>query len=92
VVGLRSQDGFVDGALVIDRRLQGGRSDKAVRFGVMAAGAAQPQVARLDIGPRVTLPLPQVGQGMRLALDYRRRIWGDAEPKNGPALTIGVDF
>lgn len=92
VVGLRSKDGFVDGALVIDRSLQGGRSPTAARFGFIVAGAAQPELSRLDVGPRMTLPLPKLGQGMRVALDYRSRILGNAEPKNGPALTIGMDF
>ena len=88
VVGARRRDGFADGAVVIDRRLGVG----SLRFGALAAGAVQPGAARVDVGPRLTLGLPQVGRGARLALDWRQRIAGEARPESGLALTLAADF
>ncbi|WP_432769346.1 MAG: hypothetical protein HEQ22_01005 [Sphingopyxis sp.] len=90
VVGARQRDGFADGAVVIDRRV--GRGETSLRVGALAAGAAQPGAARVDVGPRVTLRLPDIGQGSRIALDWRQRVAGDAEPESGLALTLAADF
>ncbi|WP_447757135.1 hypothetical protein [Sphingopyxis fribergensis] len=91
VVGARRRDGFVDGAVVVDRRL--GADEKApLRLGALAAGAVQPGAARVDVGPRLTLRLPQVGEGSRIALDWRQRVAGDARPESGLALTLATDF
>lgn len=92
LVGARSQDGFVDGALVVDRDLRGAGKANGFRLGMVVAGAAQPQLSRLDAGPRVTLALPKLGQGVWAALDWRSRIAGKAEPSDGPALSLGMDF
>lgn len=91
VVGARARDAFADGAVVVDREL--GRADgAAVRLGALAAGAVQPGAARVDVGPRLTLKLPEVGEGSRIALDWRQRIAGDARPASGLALTLAADF
>lgn len=91
IVGARRRDGFVDGAVVIDHRL--GRDEAApLRVGALAAAAAQPGAARVDVGPRLTLRLPEVGEGSRIALDWRQRVAGDAAPESGLALTLAADF
>lgn len=91
VVGARRRDAFADGAVVVDRSL--GPDDTSVfRLGALAAGAVQPGAARVDVGPRLTLRLPEVGQGSRIALDWRQRIAGDARPESGFALTVAGDF
>lgn len=61
-------------------------------LGIGAWGAAQRDAARLDLGPSATLALPMGARQMRLALDWRQRIAGDARPGSGVALTIGSDF
>ncbi len=91
VVGTRRRDGFADGAIVVDRRL-GPDETAPLRLGALAAGAVQPGAARVDVGPRLTLRLPQVGEGGRIALDWRQRIAGDARPESGLALTLAADF
>ena len=88
VIGVRRRDGFADGAVAIDRPLKSG----ALRFGAFAAGAAQPGVARIDVGPRATLGLPRVGKGARVALDWRQRVAGGARPGSGLALMLAADF
>lgn len=90
VVGARRRDAFADGAVVIDRGI--GREDASLRFGALVAGAIQPGAARVDAGPRLTLRLPEVGQGSRIALDWRQRVAGDARPTSGLALTLAADF
>ena len=91
VVGSHRRDGFADGALVVDRPLGFG-APPALRLGALAAGAVQPGAARVDVGPRLTLRLPDVGQGSRIALDWRQRVAGDARPASGLALTLAADF
>lgn len=91
VVGMRQRDGFADGAVVIDRRI-GPDESARLRIGALVAGAVQPGAARVDVGPRLTLRLPDVGEGSRIALDWRQRIAGDAAPESGVALTLAADF
>jgi hypothetical protein len=91
VVGARRRDGFADGALVVDRGLSRD-GDAPLRLGALMAGAVQPGAARVDVGPRLTLKLPDVGQGSRVSLDWRQRIAGDARPDSGAALTLAADF
>ena len=90
IVGARRRDGFADGAVVIDRGL--GPDEASLRLGALAAGAIQPGAARVDVGPRLTLRLPDMGQGSRIALDWRQRVAGDARPESGLALTVAADF
>ena len=91
IVGARRRDGFADGALVVDRRL-GDDERSPLRLGALAAGAVQPGVSRIDVGPRLTLRLPDVGRGSRIALDWRQRVVGNARPESGLALTLASDF
>lgn len=91
IVGLRSRDGFADAAVVVDRAV-GPDPSGPLRVGALAAGAVQPGAARVDVGPRLTLRLPEVGDGGRIALDWRQRVAGDARPESGLALTLAADF
>lgn len=91
LVGARRRDGFADGAVVIDRRL-GSDEEAPLRLGALAAAAVQPGAARVDVGPRLTLRLPDIGEGSRVALDWRQRVAGDAAPESGLALTLAADF
>ena len=91
VVGTRRRDGFADGAVVVDHRL-GADEASPLRLGALAAGAVQPGAVRVDVGPRLTLRLPGVGAGSRIALDWRQRVAGDARPESGLALTLAADF
>lgn len=86
VVGTRSRDLFVDGAVQLRRPLG------PVEIGAGAWGAAQPGAERLDIGPHVSLRLPIERANLRLSADWRFRVAGDAAPGSGPALTLGADF
>jgi hypothetical protein len=87
IVGARSRDGFADGSLRVSLPL-GGR----IRFGAGAWAAAQPGLARLDLGPQAALRLPVAGRSVTLAADWRVRVAGNAEPGSGPTLTLATDF
>lgn len=86
VVGLRRRDGFVDGALRLS--LPAGR----FRMGAGAWAAAQPGVARLDVGPQLSLRLTVGGASVAVAADWRLRVAGSARPGSGPALTLATSF
>jgi len=89
VVGLKRRDTFVDGRLSITRPVGSGQADR-LRIGVTMSGAAQPQVERLDIGPRIEWR--PADMPLSAALEWRQRIAGNAAPGSGPALTIGTHF
>jgi len=91
VVGAQRRDAFVDAAVVVDREVAR-MPDASLHLGALAAGAAQPGAARVDVGPRLTLRLPEVGGGSRVALDWRQRVAGAAKPDSGIALTLAADF
>nr|WP_243843505.1 hypothetical protein [Sphingomonas vulcanisoli] len=90
VVGTQRRDLFIDGALRIGYRLPTPKT--AITLGAGLWGAAQPQVARLDAGPRMAIVLPIDHHNVTLAIDGRFRLAGHAAPGSGAALTLGADF
>ena len=90
-VGARRRDEFADAAVVVDREIVH-MPRASLHLGALAAGSMQPGVGRVDVGPRLTLRLPDVGGGSRIALDWRQRVAGDARPGSGAALTLATDF
>ena len=79
---------YADGAARATHPIPGSR----LALGAGAWGAAQRDAQRLDVGPSATLTVPVGGQRVRLALDWRQRVAGDARPGSGLALTLGSDF
>lgn len=91
IIGLRRRAGFIDGAASVTRPVAAGE-DIELLLGAGMWGAAQPGLSRLDIGPRAELRLPIAGERVRLGVEWRERIAGNARPGSGPALTLGADF
>lgn len=90
-VGVSDPALFVDGAARAERAVAGiGRA--RLGFGAAAWGAAQPGIARVDIGPQAVLHLPLGTAGARLSAEYRFRVAGKARPADGVSLTLGADF
>ncbi|HYW15701.1 MAG TPA: hypothetical protein VE891_06060 [Allosphingosinicella sp.] len=87
LVGARSRDPFADGSLRFSLPL-GGR----IRLGAGAWGAAQPGLARFDLGPQAAFRLPVAGRAISIAADWRVRAAGNAGPGSGPTLTVATDF
>ena len=84
VVGLSSRDLFADGAVTFSRPVY---REFSGGFGVW--GGVQPGLYRVDAGPRLTM---KVRRNLRVHLDYRQRLAGNAEPGSGPVLTLAGDF
>jgi hypothetical protein len=84
-------DSFADGAARITREVvSAGGTRLALGAGVW--GAAQRDAARLDMGPSAVVTLLLGEQAMKLSIDWRERVAGDARPGSGPAVTLGADF
>ncbi len=84
VVGMRSRDLFADGGFTMTKPMFG---RYAAGFGIW--GGVQPGLYRVDVGPRVSM---KVRSNMRVHLDYRYRLAGNAEPGSGPVVTLAADF
>lgn len=91
IVARHGGEGFADGALRATRPL-GTLAGLDFDLGAGVWGGAQRDAARLDLGPTLGATLPISGHAIRLALDWRERVAGDARPGSGPALTIGASF
>jgi hypothetical protein len=89
VVGTARRDAFADGRLTIEHG-RGRRGDFAIGLGLW--GGAQPGTTRLDIGPHISTRFPIETGAVRIGIEWRQRIAGDAAPASGPALSIGSDF
>ena len=72
------------GALTLTRPLYGRFSGG---FGLW--GGVQPGLYRVDAGPRLTM---RVRDNVRVHVDWRQRVAGNASPPSGPALTLAGDF
>jgi len=84
-------DPFADGALRVTREVAAAGRTR-LEVGAGAWGAAQRGAARLDIGPSAIASLPVGESALRVAIDWRERVAGDARPGSGPALSVGADF
>jgi hypothetical protein len=84
IVGLSSRDLFADGAATFTRPVY---HQFSAGFGVW--GAVQPGLYRIDAGPRLTMT---VRRNVRVHLDWRQRLAGNAQPGSGPVLTLAGDF
>lgn len=91
IVGARKRDAYVEGGLRVGRPVAT-LGETELSAGVGAWGGAQPGVERLDLGPQLELRFRAAGQPLRLNLDWRQRIAGEARPGSGPALTLAADF
>ena len=91
-VGGRFATAFVDGQARVDAPVARLGRDSEARAGGGVWGGAQKHAARLDVGPSATVSF-RLGEALsRVALDYRVRVAGDAEPRSGAALTISAGF
>ena len=84
IVGLKSRDLFVDGGFAVSRPVY-----RQFSAGFGAWGGAQPGLYRIDAGPRLTM---RVRNNLKVHLDYRQKLAGNARPGSGPVLTLAGDF
>ena len=81
VVGLNSRDLFVDGGAWVTRPVY---RNFSAGFGLW--GGASPGLYRIDAGPRITM---RVRRNLKLHLDWRQRLAGNARPGSGPPYASG---
>jgi hypothetical protein len=84
VVGFHSRDRFIDGGLTLTRPVY-----RQFSAGLGVWGGAQPGLYRVDAGPRVTM---RVRPNLKVHVDWRQRLSGNAAPGSGPAITLAGDF
>lgn len=84
MVGPKDRAWFVDGSAVVSRPVW-----RNTRVGAGIWGGAQTDLARFEVGPRLTLPL---GHGLKAHADYRFKLMGKAEPGSGAVMTLAGDF
>ena len=60
--------------------------------GAGAWAGGQPGVRRLDVGPTIATRVETRFADFILQLDWRQRVAGNANPKDGLALTVSTDF
>ncbi len=90
-VGGRFATPFADGQARMTREVAAFDLGE-LRAGAGAWGGAQRGAARLDIGPSASVDMRLGDSPARLALDYRLRVAGDAEPGSGVAVTLSSGF
>ena len=90
-VGGTFATGFADGHLIVDYPVASFDLGD-VRTGAGAWGGVQRDAARIDVGPTASVDLEFGEVPARVSVDYRIRVAGDAEPGNGPALTLSTGF
>ena len=84
VVDFNDPDWFVDGQVAVTRPVW-----RSLSAGMGVWGGAQPGLSRLDLGPRASL---RVGSRMRVHLDYRYQLVGNALPGSSGVVTLAGDF
>ncbi len=83
--------GFVDGKATLEKPVA--RDDGArLAIGGGAWGGAQRGASRLDIGPTASITLSTGKASLRGSVDYRLRVAGDANPRDGVAVTLAASF
>jgi hypothetical protein len=78
---------FADGAVRVSTALS-----PMIDLGLGAWGGAQRDVHRLDVGPTMGIAVPVANRRLRLSLDWRQRVAGQASPDSGAALSLAGDF
>jgi len=83
--------GFADGALRVTHGIVR-RGAMRVDLGIGGWAGVQPGVTRGDVGPTIGVALPVAARSVRVTLDWRQRVVGNAAPGSGLALSLGSDF
>jgi len=83
---------FADGQVRVEGIVARLGKAAELRAGAAAWGGAQKGASRVDIGPSAALTFRIGATRSRLAVDYRLRVAGRAEPGSGPALTFSAGF
>jgi len=87
----KSGGGFADGQLHLLKNMAShGHITLAAGVGTWAGG--QSDIMRVDIGPSVRANLQVGAASLRLDASWRFRVAGDAQPGDGPTVTLSTSF
>jgi len=87
------QLGGVFADIMLQARRPAGKIGPAnIIFGAGAWAGGQDKVLRVDVGPSVTADVPVAGAQFRLEASWRLRVAGNADPGNGPAVSLSTSF
>lgn len=100
IVGWGERQGFFDLQMLATRQVVTKDDHSlAIGGGVWAGGQQEVDslggkawVHRVDLGPRAALAVPIGGSRMTVALDWRQRVDGNAQPASGAAITVSTGF
>lgn len=100
IVGWKDRQGFFDLQVLATRPVVAQDGFVVSVGGGLWAGGQQEVdgaggkrwVHRVDLGPRAALVFPISGSQMTVALDWRQRVDGQAQPSSGAALTVSAGF
>ncbi len=87
MVGTQHPSLFAEGAATLRRSVGHGSA-----LGLGLWGGLQPRINRLDVGPSASTMVGPQALNLRLTLDWRVRISGDARPGSGVAISMSKDF
>lgn len=94
--GGRDATAFYDMAATVQRPIAELLSGLALRVGGGVWSGGQRGAVRLDLGPRIEVhglfgpPARRIG--VRVGVDWRFRVAGEAQPGSGPAVTVAAGF
>ena len=91
VVSGQNKTHFFDVRAVADRRILP-QMPLPLHIGAGIWTGGQRGATRVDIGPSFRTELPLGQTKVRLTADWRVRVAGNADPGNGPALTLSTGF
>lgn len=83
---------FYDGQAVVDRPMGVVGKSGSLRAGAGVWAGGQAGASRVDLGPTASARLPAGRANVRLSVDWRFRVAGNAQPGSGLAATVAAGF
>jgi hypothetical protein len=91
IVGSKRAELFAGGAVAIHHALSN-KPGLQTDFGISVWGDVQKGASRLDVGPEIRAKMAVGPTPVRVAVQWRFRVLGDAQPSSGPAVVLASDF
>lgn len=83
---------FYDGQAVVDRPMGVVGKSGSLRAGAAVWAGGQAGASRVDLGPTASARLPAGRATVRVSVDWRFRVAGNAQPGSGLAATVAAGF
>ncbi len=83
---------FYDGQAIVDRPVGGLGKSGTLRAGAGTWVGGQTGASRVDLGPTASARVPAGRGAVRVSVDWRFRVAGNAQPGSGLAATVAAGF